>query len=376
MPVRLKTEAAARSPGPPARSTLEVDLGPGAGQVEGAGVFRGLRRELSRQRRWTRSLRFVALAAAITAPVALVGVTPAVARNAANHRARPEVGFTDPATSPRSKGRCQPEPGKTCPTTNPGWAGYVATPVSHDFTSVSASWVQKAVTCPQQDSWVVTWVGLDGWTDTSQKTVEQGGTSAQCLGGVPQYYVWWEMYPANDITAGFSIAVGDDISASVVFSSTADTYTVTVDDLTSGHKLVVVCSTNGAWPNPNTYTITTTSGSSSTTTGPTYFPQGNDNGELCSGFDPCENASAEWIVEAPGGDSDGPNSMYPLARFKPTIFTSAHATDTYGDQGSITDLAWQYTALDLTTTGTTGGTYLASANPLKRQGTQFRVIRD
>jgi hypothetical protein len=348
--------------------------------VEGAGVFRGQRRNSSRQRRWTRNLSFVALAATITAPVGLVGATPAVARVAASHRARPEVGFTDPVSSPRSKGMCQPEPGKTCPTTNPAWSGYVATPVGHDFTSASASWVQKAVTCPQMSSWAVTWVGLDGWNPdvgASQKTVEQGGTSAQCIGGVPQYYVWWEMYPTNDITAGFSIAVGDDISASVVYSSTADTYTVTVDDLTSGQKLVVVCSPYNAFNNPNTYTITTTSGGRSTTTGPTVFAGDPDSdNELCGSTDPCENASADWIVEAPGGDNDSPNSLYPLAKFKSVMFTSAHATDAYGDQGSISDLAWQYLALDMTTNGDTDGTYLASANKLKRDGTQFRVIRD
>jgi len=343
-------------------------------------VFRGQRRDSSRQRRWRRNLSFVALAATITAPVALVGVTPAVARDAANHRGRLEVGFTDPASSPLSKGMCQPEPGKTCPTTNPAWSGYVATPVGHDFTSASASWVQKAVTCPQVSSWVVTWVGLDGWNPgvgPSQKTVEQGGTSAQCIAGVPDYYVWWEMYPTNNITAGFSVAVGDDISASVVYSSTADTYTVTVDDLTSGQKLVVVCSPYNASTNPNTYTITTTSGGSSTTTGTTTFEGNpNSNNELCGATDPCENASADWIVEAPGGDNSSLNSLYPLAKFKATVFTSAHATDAYGDQGSISDLAWQYKALDMTTTGDTDGTYLASANPLRKQGTQFRVIRD
>lgn len=52
------------------------------------------------------------------------------------------------------------------------------------------------------------WVGLDGWWDD---TVEQGGTSARCVNGTPQYATWWEMYPTNAIQTVFSINAGDSI---------------------------------------------------------------------------------------------------------------------------------------------------------------------
>jgi len=281
------------------------------------------------------------------------------------------VAVTHPALSSRAQTPCVPEPGKTCPETNLAWSGYVATPVSHDFASVSASWVEPSITCaPHSDAWTLFWVGLDGWEPSvSQRTVEQGGTSAQCVNGVPQYEAWWEMYPTNDIETEIPIAVGDHISTSVVFSSTAQTYTVTVDDTTTGQTLVVVCSTDGAATNPNTYMITIDG--VPTTTEPTSFvTSGDPNAVLCAPIDPCQNSSAEWVVEAPG-NSNG--SLYPLAHFKSVVFTQATATDTAGDRGSINDWVWQHTAVDLTNMA---GKYMASADALKNGGTKFRDVRD
>jgi hypothetical protein len=77
-----------------------------------------------------------------------------------------------------------------------------------DLDVVRAKWTQRAVTCPTANAWAVFWVGLDGWWDD---TVEQGGTSARCVNGTPQYATWWEMYPTNAIQTVFSINAGDSI---------------------------------------------------------------------------------------------------------------------------------------------------------------------
>jgi hypothetical protein len=286
------------------------------------------------------------------------------------HGGRPNVAFTHPARSSGTKGPCQPEPGKTCPLTNLAWSGYVATPVSHDFASVSATWVEPSITCTaNSDAWVLFWVGLDGWSPSvSGTTVEQGGTSAQCVNGVPQYEAWWEMYPDNEVQTEVPIAVGDVMSSSVVYSATADTYTVTVDDITTGQSLVVVCSTAAASTDPNTYTVKIDGGP---TTGPTPFLSQNQTPEtLCSPIDPCQNSSAEWVVEAPGNST---GSLYPLARFSPVVFKQAQTTDTAGDWGPISDPLWQHTAVDLTNSA---GTYMASVTALKKQGSHFRDVRD
>jgi hypothetical protein len=226
------------------------------------------------------------------------------------------------------------------------------------FTGASASWVQTRAQCPRNDAWALFWVGLDG---SSSQTVEQGGSEAQCTGGVPHYYAWWEMYPSDLIQQAFPVAVGDHISSSVVYSPAADSYTVTVDDTTSGQSLVVVCWTDAAPTNADMYTVT----QDGVTTGPTPFGDA-----LCPASDPCANSSAEWIVEAPGGD-DG--SLYPLAHFHPVSFRAATAVTASGQTGPITDDAWEHSALDLTATDET---VLASVSGLKQDGNRFRVVWD
>ena len=63
------------------------------------------------------------------------------------------------------------------------------------------------------------WVGLDGYSSNS---VEQTGTDSDCDGTTPDYYGWYEMYPANPVYFTNTVKPGDAISASVTFSGTAD----------------------------------------------------------------------------------------------------------------------------------------------------------
>jgi hypothetical protein len=296
----------------------------------------------------------------VTGTVVALGSAPAVARGSLRP-ARPETAFSRPAHSSHISPTCQPEPDKPCPQGNDVWAGYVATPLGSTFTAVSASWVQTRAQCPENDAWALFWVGLDGSSDMS---VQQGGSEAQCTGGVPHYYAWWEMYPSDLIQQAFSVAVGDHISSSVVYSSAADTYTVTVDDITSGQSLVVVCWTDASPTNADTYTVT----EDGVTTGPSPFVVDGVDQLLCPSSDPCANSSAEWIVEAPGGD-DG--SLYPLAHFQPVSFRAANAVTASGQTGPITDTAWEHSALDLTATNET---VLASVSGLKEGGKRFRVV--
>jgi hypothetical protein len=305
--------------------------------------------------------------------VGAVGTSPAVAKAAA-HRTRSGAGFSHPAGNERINSFCQPTPKTLCPNTNDVWSGYVLTPLQdRQFTSVSASWTQpKAVCTPKTrpNTWALFWVGLDGWASFEGQTVEQGGSYAECLGARnPTYEVWWEMYPTNEITPAFQISAGDQIKASVVFSSVADTYTVTVLDTTSGQSVVVVCTTNAAAVNANTYTITL----DGVTTGPTSFAsEGDQSAVLCGYGNPCPNASAEWVVEAPGGDPSGANGdLYPLTHYRPIVFTSARAGDSAGDTGPILDSAWATEAVDLTSMG---GLHLASVTGLKKGYSEFRDI--
>ncbi|HXQ60272.1 MAG TPA: G1 family glutamic endopeptidase [Acidimicrobiales bacterium] len=327
-------------------------------------MFRGLRREKPPHGGWTgRSLSWATVGFLGAGALVVAGATPAMAQRAP-HRAGPERAFTAPARSATRNTVCQPRPNKPCPTNNPTWSGYVVSPeAGHQMTTVSASWVQTAVTCPKPDAWTLFWVGFDGWDQIGTPTVEQGGSSAQCNSGQGvDYEAWWEMYPTNDVQTVFPISVGDHINSSVTFSSTDDSYTVSVTD-TSTHpekSFIVVASVTD-----NSYTIALNGGPASQ---PTSFAGGQSGGVLCSPGAPCLNSSAEWVVEAPAGDGGG---LYPLARFRPTVFSSASAADDQGDEGSITANGWLSTALDL---ASVSGTMEATVTQLKNQGRSFRVV--
>ena len=74
-------------------------------------------------------------------------------------------------------------------------------------------------------------VGLDGYNSSS---VEQTGTDSDCDGGTPDYYGWYEMYPADPVYFTNPVEPGDSMSASVVFDSSTSTYTLTLTDNSQG----------------------------------------------------------------------------------------------------------------------------------------------
>jgi len=164
------------------------------------------------------------------------------------------------------------------------WAGYADTGAS--FSKVTASWTEpSASSCGFTVSLAAFWVGIDGYTSSS---VEQDGTLIECYFGSLYQYTWWEMYPTNDIqTVGSTLAGGDHIAASVVRSG--DSYTLAVTDSTH------------------------TANSFSTT-------------QSCSD---CANSSAEWIAEAPSGES----GVYPLTDFG--SWTASSATVAEGSSSGV-----------------------------------------
>ena len=155
---------------------------------------------------------------------------PAAARHPSTAGFRPGGRMISPAGVARPSargGRFQEE------STN--WSGYAATGGSGAFSSVSASWTEPAANCSanrrrSSDQYAAFWVGLDGFSSNS---VEQTGTDSDCVGRTPDYYGWYEMYPANPVYFGNPVAPGDQMSASVTFSGT-ETYTLVLKDSTRG----------------------------------------------------------------------------------------------------------------------------------------------
>ncbi|MBR7826343.1 hypothetical protein KDK95_08525 [Actinospica sp. MGRD01-02] len=162
------------------------------------------------------------------------------------------------------------------------WGGYAAT--GSGFTSVSASWTERAATCNSTNDLYAPWVGIDGY---GSSTVEQTGVATDCSSGSPVDEPWYEMYPANPVylnTSTYPVRSGDAISASVTYAGSSK-YTLKLSDSTRGWTYtttkslsasrvsaeVIIESPTGAYPNFGTlrFTSATVNGSSLGSFGPT-----------------------------------------------------------------------------------------------------------
>jgi hypothetical protein len=162
--------------------------------------------------------------AATNAPAAHPGVTH-VRPGKAIHAFTPGGVMKRPSGA---AGKTTTKSGKKNGDTSTNWSGYAATGGAGAFSSVSSSWTEPAASCSSGTQYAAFWVGLDGFNSSS---VEQTGTDSDCDGSSPDYYGWYEMYPAAPVYFSNPVAPGDSISASVTFSGT-DTYTLVLTDST------------------------------------------------------------------------------------------------------------------------------------------------
>jgi hypothetical protein len=124
--------------------------------------------------------------------------------------------------------------------TSTNWSGYAAS--GSTYTSVSSYWTQPTGTCSSGDQYAAFWVGLDGY---SSSTVEQTGSEVDCIGGSPQYYSWYEMYPADPVNFSNTVEPGDQFYGSVTYNG-GSSYTLVLEDLTQGWSHTVNASLSGA----------------------------------------------------------------------------------------------------------------------------------
>jgi len=117
---------------------------------------------------------------------------------------------------------------KISQSTSSNWSGYSA--INGHYTSVSAQWKQPTASCTSQTTYSSFWVGLDG---DGSNSVEQTGTSADCSGGSPRYYAWYEMYPKFPVNLSIAIRPGDSITGSVTTNGNGR-FTLTIRDTTTG----------------------------------------------------------------------------------------------------------------------------------------------
>jgi hypothetical protein len=214
------------------------------------------------------------------------------------------------------------------------WAGYAltATDGSSPFTNVGARWIQPAARCtvgsPTSSAF---WVGLGGFTETSQ-ALEQIGTEADCsAAGKPSYSMWYELLPAPSVPIRRKVFPGNVIAASVTV------------DRTDVHLLI------------------------RNLTRRTRF-------ERTVNMPAPDLSSAEWIAEAPSVCRTPAHCvLLPLTNFGTVSFTRAMVTGG-GQTGTIANPAWSATALEQIG-AVRGGSALTGAfpSPLAADGASFSV---
>ncbi|HTX32750.1 MAG TPA: G1 family glutamic endopeptidase [Solirubrobacteraceae bacterium] len=191
------------------------------------------------------------------------------------------------------------------------WAGYAAHGSGVHFRTVTGRWqVPKGACTGGEPGYSSIWVGLGGYS-VSSNALEQTGTELDCTrGGRAVYSAWYEIVPAPAHGIKIGVRGGDLMQA-----------TVTV----KGHRVTVVLQD-----------LTRHRGFRRTVS--------------AAGLD---TTSAEWIVEAPSAcDGSGDCFTLPLADFGSATISSARAVNRRGLAGGITSPWWAATEITLAPHGT------------------------
>jgi len=206
-------------------------------------------------------------------------------------------------------------------TPSSNWSGYAvtsstSTPV--DYTSVTGTWTVPTATCSSATAGAssAVWVGIGGYSLTSQ-ALEQTGTDADCSNsGVPTYYAWYELVPADPVNLSAKVMPGDTITTSVNILPTTSTGTTQVE--------LQVKNRTRKWTVTKIVTPTA-----------------------------IDTSSAEWITEAPSDCSSYRCTPVPLANFgSVTIGNIAAKGDSVG--GTLTSSTWNEYPISLVPSATRG----------------------
>jgi hypothetical protein len=218
------------------------------------------------------------------------------------------------------------------------WAGYAVHRAGVRFTKIVAAWRQPNAICPQgRSSYSAVWVGLGGYSGSSQ-ALEQIGSEVDCSrAGKVVSSAWYELVPAPSAPIKMRVRPGDAVFASVTVSGR--TTVLTLKNATR-HKTF-------------RKTIRTSL---------------------------IDTSSAEWIVEAPSEclNANACQTL-PLANFGSATFGLAATQTSAGHAGTIADRGWDATRIQLAPGGrhfvVNGGSTAGAATPsgLSGNGSSFRV---
>jgi len=212
--------------------------------------------------------------------------------------------------------------------TSDNWSGYAVTGTG--FTFAKGSWHVPEVFCSTTpNSYSAFWVGIDGYSDN---TVEQTGTASDCDGTTPQYYAWYEFYPAGSVVVPITVSPGDTMGASITYKN--GVFTIGIHNHTTGAEFTKSKAVPGA-----------------------------------------DRTSAEWITEAPCCTSGG--GILPLADYDYAVFGEDYNTDpgtNYATDGSESDKAIaDFGSHVEKITMVKGGTDISVPTALTKDGTSFQT---
>ncbi len=219
------------------------------------------------------------------------------------------------------------------------WAGYAIHRAGVRFTRVIGRWRQPSATCVAgQQTYSSVWVGLGGYSQTSN-ALEQIGSEVDCsAGGKVVSTAWYELVPAASRTIRMKVAAGDELSASVTVAG--HDVSLVLHDLTRGRSFTRHLHASAI-----------------------------------------DASSAEWIVEAPSVCSSSfACQTLALADFGSAHFSHARAVTTSGHVGTISDRRWKLSKITLAyggrhfiSQGGSGASASALPSSLAASGSSFSV---
>ena len=177
-------------------------------------------------RRWCIPLAGLGIVLGSVAAAGTASAAPAAQH--ATHLIRPAVHLIRPGGHGTRPLVAHGGPANAASSTN--WSGYAA--ASGTYKSVSANWTEPTGTCSGTAKYSSFWVGLDGYNSS---TVEQTGSEVDCSGSTPEYYSWYEMYPAYPVNFSNTVRPGDKFFGSVTYNGSGS-YTLVLQDITRGWK--------------------------------------------------------------------------------------------------------------------------------------------
>ncbi len=169
----------------------------------------------------------VAVIALVSGLVPLAGA-PAGSAQVVSSWGQPQpLSLAQPHSHPDAPGVSAQLHAASTTATSKNWAGLVES--GSQYTAISADWTVPTVQASAASEASATWIGIDGYTNSS---LIQTGTAQDTANGRTSYYAWYEILPSAAIEIG-AVSPGDRMAASIGQVS-AGTWSITMDDLTSG----------------------------------------------------------------------------------------------------------------------------------------------